>query len=196
MVRDLRPSCPVLPTTPRGWDGDALWHRLLAATSVVCHIYNYTVLCIIIETEFWSITQPYYMLCTWDTYQNDQQSFLIKVIKLIINHVIVMWHKWLPNKGLSPIWPPALLLRKRAKRGIETTVCGIFGPWKHLTQTDKQLSWTCPLYLSLCPSRENHMLGASTNSSTLDPDATAMYVYTAFVYLYRQAFKFMLHLPL
>ena len=36
-----------------------------------------------------AITQPYYMLCTKCTYQNDQLSFLVKVIKLISNHVTV-----------------------------------------------------------------------------------------------------------
>ena len=55
---------------------------------------HFTVLCRnSLETVFppalLAITQPYYMLCTKCTYQNDQLSFLVKVIKLIANHVTV-----------------------------------------------------------------------------------------------------------
>ena len=38
---------------------------------------------------FWSITQPYYMLCMWETYQHDPQSLLIKTIRLISGQVTV-----------------------------------------------------------------------------------------------------------
>ena len=38
---------------------------------------------------FWSITQPYYMLCMWETYQHDPQSLLIKIIRLISGQVTV-----------------------------------------------------------------------------------------------------------
>ena len=48
-----------------------------------------------IETEFWDFLHfgpllGYTICCAHEKHQNDQQSFLIKVIKLILNHVIVM----------------------------------------------------------------------------------------------------------
>ena len=48
-----------------------------------------------IETEFWDFLHfgpllGHTICCAHEKHQNDQQSFLIKVIKLILNHVIVM----------------------------------------------------------------------------------------------------------